>query len=168
MKEESGKKDLYERALAAYGEAVKEYRKGRWDKAQSLFESLKEKFAEEKELVDRAQIYLTIIKEKGKKPLGTPKTADDCYYFSVYRLNQGEYEEALKWLNKALEMKGDEGKVYYLMADVYCQMGQNDQALDYLKKAIQRDKIYKVLAQNEIDFSPLWEDKKFKLITKLI
>ncbi|MCX7974962.1 MAG: tetratricopeptide repeat protein [Candidatus Aminicenantes bacterium] len=168
MKEEVSKKDSYERALNAYGEAIKEYRKGNWEKAQSLFESFILKFNEEKELVDRAQIYLKIIKEKGKRGLGLPKTNDDYYYFSVFRLNQGQYEEALKLLNKALEFKSDEGKVYYLMAQIYCLQGQNDEALECLKKAIQKDKIYKVMAQNEADFAPLWEDKKFKLLTKLI
>lgn len=168
MKEDLRKKDSYERALSAYGEAIKEYRKGRWDKAQALFETFIEKFNGEKELVDRAQIYLTIIKEKGKRSLPSPKTSEDCFYLGVYRLNQGEYEEALTWLNKALELAGDEGRVYYLMAQVHCLRGENDQALDCLKKAIQKDKFYKVLAQNEADFAPLWEDKKFKLITKLI
>ncbi len=168
MKEDLRKKDAYDRALNAYGEAIKEYRKGRWDKAQALFESFIEKFNSEKELVDRAQVYLTIIKEKGKRSFPTPKTSEDCYYLSVYRLNQGEYDEALKWLNKALELEGDEGRIYYLMAQVYCLQGQSETALDYLKKAIQKDKIYKVLAQNESEFATLWEDKKFKLITKLI
>ncbi len=168
MKEESGKKDSYERALNAYAEAIKEYRKGNWEKAQSLFEAFIGKFGNEKELVDRVNVYLTIIKGKGKRALGTPKTSEECYYFSVYRLNQGQYDEALKWLNKALELKGDEGRVYYLMAEIYCLLGQTDNALEHLKKAIQKDKIYKVMAQNEADFASLWEDKKFKLITKLI
>lgn len=168
MKEESGKKDAYEKALNAYAEAIKEYRKGSWEKAQTLFEAFISKFGNEKELVDRANVYLSIIKGKGKRTLGTPKTSEECYYFSVYRLNQGQYEEALRWLNKALELKGDEGRVFYLMAEIYCLLGQTDNALEYLKRAIQKDKIYKILAQNEADFAPLWEDKKFKLITKLI
>ena len=29
------------------------------------------------------------------------------------------------------------------------------------------DKVFKILAQNETDFSPLWEDKKFKLLSRL-
>lgn len=167
MKEESSKKDSYERALSAYGEAIKEFRKRNWEKAQSFFEAFINRFNEEKELVDRAQIYLKVIKEKGKRELGQPKTSDDYYYFSVYCLNQGKYDEALKLLNKALEVKGDEGKIYYLKAQIYSLQGQNDNALECLKKAIQRDKVYKVMAQNEADFAPLWEDKKFKLITKL-
>jgi hypothetical protein len=46
-------------------------------------------------------------------------------------------------------------------------MGQPEPALDYLKKAIQKDKLFSTLAQNEPDFEPLWDDKKFKLLTRL-
>jgi hypothetical protein len=47
-------------------------------------------------------------------------------------------------------------------------MGQADEALETLKKAIQKDRSFAILAQNEPDFEALWEDKKFKLITKLV
>jgi hypothetical protein len=46
-------------------------------------------------------------------------------------------------------------------------MGRADEAMECLKKAFQKDKFYRTLAQNEIDFEPLWDDKKFKLITRL-
>ena len=77
-------------------------------------------------------------------------------------------EEALKLLEKALEYKEKEGLVSYLAADVHSLMGQVDEALDLLKKAVQKDKNFAVLAQNEPDFEALWEDKRFKLITKLV
>jgi tetratricopeptide (TPR) repeat protein len=167
VKEDKAKKDIYEKALAAYGEALKEFHKGKFDRAQDLLKSFVEKFDAEKELVDRARIYLDIIKEKGKKETVSLKTADDYFYYGVYKINSGAYEEAVKLLEKALEMKGDEGKVFYLMADAYILQGKIDEALEFLKKAFQKDKFYKILAQNETDFEPLWDDKKFKLISRL-
>ena len=53
------------------------------------------------------------------------------------------------------------------MADANILMGQVDAALEFLKKAVQKDKNLSILAQNEPDFESLWEDKKFKLIAKL-
>jgi hypothetical protein len=47
-------------------------------------------------------------------------------------------------------------------------MDQADPCLENLKKAIQADKFFRILAQNETDFEPLWEEKKFKLITRMI
>jgi tetratricopeptide (TPR) repeat protein len=96
------------------------------------------------------------------------KDFDDYYHWSVIRINQGDYEGALKLLQKALDFKEKEGLVFYLLADVHCLMGQGEPGLDYLKKAIQKDKMFSVLAQNEPDFEHLWDDKKFKLITRLV
>jgi tetratricopeptide (TPR) repeat protein len=167
VKEEKTRKDAYEKALAAYAEAMKEFHKGRFDRAQELLKVFLEKFDTEKELVDRARIYLQMTREKGKKETIPLKTIDDYIYYSIYKINSGAYEEALKLLEKALEMKEEEGKVYYVMADASILMGKPDEAMECLKKAFQKDKFYRVLAQNEIDFEPLWDDKKFKLITRL-
>jgi tetratricopeptide (TPR) repeat protein len=167
VKEEKTKKDAFEKALAAYGEAMKEFHKGRLDKAQELLKIFLEKFNAEKELVDRAKIYLQMIQEKGKKETVSLKTIDDFLYCSIYKINSGAHEEALKLLEKALEMKEEEGRVYYLMADAHILMGKADEAMECLKKAFQKDKFYRIMAQNEIDFEPLWDDKKFKLITRL-
>ena len=49
----------------------------------------------------------------------------------------------------------------------YCLMGKEDECLEYLKKAIQLDKYFGILAQNEADFESLKESKKFNLITKM-
>jgi len=168
VKEEKTKKDAYEKALAAFGEAMKEFHKGRFDKAQELLKAFLEKYDTEKEFVDRAKIYLQMTQEKGKKETVSLKTVDDYVYHSIYKINSGAHDEALKLLEKALEMKEEEGRVYYLMADALILMGKPDEAMEYLKKAFQKDKVYRTMAQNEIDFEPLWDDKKFKLITRMI
>jgi len=167
VKEEKTKKDAFEKALAAYGEAMKEFHKGRLDKAQELLKLFLEKFDTEKELVDRAKVYLQMTQEKGEKETVSLKTMDDYVYYSIYKINSGAHEEALKLLEKALEMKEEEGRVYYLMANAHILMGKPDEAMECLKKAFQKDKFYRTMAQNEIDFEPLWDDKKFKLITRL-
>jgi tetratricopeptide (TPR) repeat protein len=167
VKEEKTKKDAFEKALAAYGDAMKEFHKGRLDKAVELLQLFLEKFDTEKELVDRAKIYLQMCQQKGKRETVSLKTLDDYVYFSVYKINSGAYEEALKLLEKALEMKEDEGRIYYLMADAHILMEKPDEAMECLKKAFQKDKLYRILAQNEVDFEPLWDDKKFRLITRL-
>jgi tetratricopeptide (TPR) repeat protein len=167
VKEEKIKKDAYDKALAAYGEAMKEFHKGKFERAQELLKTFAEKFDTEKELVDRAKMYLQTIKEKGNKEMISLKTAEDHFYHGIFKINEGAYDDALKLFEKALEMKADEGKTYYLMADAYILQGKTEEALEYLRKAFMKDKIFKILAQNETDFSPLWEDKKFKLISRL-
>lgn len=168
MREQRSKKDEYQKALAAYGQAVKEFHKGEFDKAVESFKGFIEKFPADREIVDRARTYIAIAQKRPKKESVALKGFEDHYRQGVVKINQGDYAGAVKVLEKALEYKEKEAIVDYLLADVHCLMGQTDAALDFLKKAIQKDKQFAVLAQNETDFEPVWEDKKFKLITKLV
>ncbi|MBN2409604.1 MAG: tetratricopeptide repeat protein [Candidatus Aminicenantes bacterium] len=146
---------------------MKEFHKGNLEKAEELLKAFLEKHDTEKELVDRAKIYLQMAREKGKKETISLKTFDDYVHYSIYKINAGDYEEALLLLEKALEMQKEEGRIFYLMADAYVQLGKTEDAMECLKKAFQKDRFYRILAQNETDFAPLWDDKKFKLITRL-
>jgi len=170
VKEEKAKKDEYQKSLAVYAEALKEFRKEKFDKAVELLKSFVEKHPGERELVDRAKFYIKIAEERTKeaKEVVSLKTAEDYFHYGVYRMNTGDFEEAQKLLEKALKLKPDDGKIYYALADLNSLAGQTDASLEHLKKAIQIDKYFRILAQNETDFQPLWEDKKFKLITRVV
>jgi tetratricopeptide (TPR) repeat protein len=169
MKDEKAKKDEYQKALAVYAETMKEFRKGKDEKARDTLRAFIEKFPAERELVDRARMYVAMCEARlrGDKDAAPLKTADDCYHHGIYKTNAGDYEEAQKYLEKALKMSPDEGRIHYALADLHGLMGQTEPCLDYLRKAIQIDKQFRVLAQNEIDFEPLWDDKKFKIITRI-
>ncbi len=164
---EAAKKDDYERALSDYSQALKAFHKKEFKKAAESLKGFIEKYETERELIDRAKMYLKICETKLSNEKIQLKTFDDYYQVSILKMNEGDYQEALQLLEKARDMKPKEGKIFYLMADTYCLLGENEQCLENLKKAIQLDGFFKILAQNERDFEPLWEDKKFKLITRM-
>jgi tetratricopeptide (TPR) repeat protein len=166
--EQRTKKDEYQKVLAAFGQAMKEFHKGDFAKATEILQGFIEKYPSELEVLDRARTYLSIARSRPKKETVSLKGFDDYYRWSVVKINQRDFDGAVKLLEKALEFKEKEGLACYLLADVHCLMGQLEPCLDYLKKAIQKDKIYSTLAQNEPDFEQLWDDKKFKLLTRLV
>lgn len=170
MKDEKTRKDDYQKALAAYADAMKEFRKQRYDKAAESLRSFIEKYPSERELTDRAKMYVTISEGKVQEPKSSVplKTFEDHYHYGIYKTNAGEFEEAQKLLEKALKMSPEEGRIHYALADLFCLMGQTETALEHLKKAIQIDKFFRILAQNESDFESLWDDKKFRLITRIV
>lgn len=166
-KEKGKKKDEFQKVLTAYDQAMKVFQKGDFAKALELLKAVIEKYSSEKEIADRARIYQTICEARLKKEKISLETFDDYFQYSVYKVNQGDYEEALKLLDKARQMKPKEAKILYLMADAYCLMEKKEECLAHLKKAIQMDKYFSILAQNESDFESLREDKKFMLITRM-
>lgn len=167
MSEKKAKKDEYQKALAAFGLAMKDFRKGDMDKASTQLEAFLEKYAVELELADRARMYLEIARRRPKKETAPLKTFEDHVMCGIYRIHQENFDEAAKILNKALDFKTDEGRVHYLLAQVSCLTGNDEDCLEQLKTAIQKDKFLAVLAQNDRDFEPVWEDKRFKVLVKL-
>ena len=169
MKDERTKKDEYQKALSAYTDAMKEFHKGRFEKASDLLHTVIEKHSSEREFADRAKMYLSVcdaqLKETREVPV--PKTYEDFCHSAVYQMNLGRHDEALKLLEKALKLKPEDAVVHYLTAAILARTEKLEEAFEALKKAIQIDKFYKLLAQNEADFAPLWEDKKFRLLTRL-
>ena len=164
---DKAKVDSYEKALSAYGQAVKAFRRGDCKKAIEYFDAIIEKYPTEREIVDRVRLYMKICEDKAKKDTIALKDFEDYYEMGVYKLNKGEYEEALKLFQKALEKNSDEGKILYLIGKTHYFMGDADKFLDNLKSAIHVDKTFKVFAQNDLDIENIKDDKKFKMITKL-
>lgn len=164
---EAKKKDDYQKALALYNQGIKDFRKSDYEKALASFKELVESYPEEHELVDRAKVYISICERGPKKESISPRNIEDYLFYAQMRINQGDHTAALKLLEKALELKREEARVYYLMATAYVQAGQVEEGLEALKKALQKDKSLAVMAQNEPDFESIWEDKRFKVLVKL-
>lgn len=166
---EKERKDKYQKSITAFEHVMKVFHKRDRDyaKASELLVAYMEKHDSENELVDRAKMYLKICAGHVKKEKESLKTFDDYYQNGIFAANHGENELALKMLTKAQSMKPKEGKVFYLMSSVYCQMDQLEKCFEQLERAVDLDSYFAVLAQNEEDFSSLKEDEKFKLITEV-
>lgn len=161
------RKDDYQKALTLYSQGIKDFRRGDYEKALTCFKQLLETYTEEHELVDRAKVYIGICERGSKKESISPRNIEDYLFYGQMKINQGDFSGALKLLEKALELKREEARVYYLMATAYVQAGQVEEGLEALKKALQKDKSLAVMAQNEPDFESIWEDKRFKVLVKL-
>ncbi len=163
QKEKSQSND-YKKALAAYTTAMKDFHKGKFDTSIELLEKFKKTYPQEKKLIDRTDIYLRISRDRTASPQAALKTFKDFYQHGLDMMSQGKYTEALDALNKAHDKKPKNGRVLYLMADVYCLSGEIDTCLENLEKAVELEPDIAILAQNEADFMPVKEDPRFSEI----
>jgi len=169
MKKEGAKNEKlnnYQKALEVYSKAMNYFHKKDYLKAIELFKEIINKYSSEKEIFDRANLYLSICKNRMEGKKVKLSNFDDYFYYGIYHLNLGNYEKAIELLKEAQKKAPKEGKVYYALADVSAQIGDDKSALSYLKKAIELDSFFKILAQNEVDFEPLKENKEFKELVK--
>lgn len=151
----------YQKALSSFSKAMKYFHKGDFDKAKPALEDFIKSHSEEKELLDRARLYLDIIQARGEKESIPLKSFDDYYQQGIFLLNQGRYEEALDLFKKANKKKAKQAKVYYALASAFCLMDDKDKCIANLRKAKELDEFYGILAQNETDFDVFREDEEF-------
>ena len=143
---------------------MRAFHKGDFVKAEELLAAFIKSDSQEKELFDRAQMYLDICREKKETKSLPMKTFDDYFLSGVYSINAGHFEDALKVLAKAAEMEPKEGKVPYMMSLAAIKDGDEDGGLKHLEKAVKIDDFFKILAQNETDFENLSKNETFQNI----
>ena len=160
------------REMFKHSEAArKEYEKGvaclqkkKFEDAEKHFRSLLEEFGDERELADRARLYLAVC-EKRRKPARPPSAdAEDPYYAALVEKNRGNYEAAVEHLKKSLKKNGD-GRCAFLLACCYAHLNDAETALEQLKRAIGEDETNRARAARDSDFDSLRESPEFQQLT---
>jgi tetratricopeptide (TPR) repeat protein len=150
---ENAKKD-FDRGVAAL-------QKKRFEEAERNFLDLTQKYPEERELVDRARVYLAVCdrqKKASRPPLVEP---EDFYYAAILEKNRGNVSGAIEHLKHAARKNGG-GRVDFLLACCYAQSGEPVTALEHLRRAIEEDQRHRFLARHDRDFDPLRDTPEFR------
>jgi tetratricopeptide (TPR) repeat protein len=150
---ENAKKD-FDRGMAAL-------QKRKFEEAERNFLDLIQKYAGEKELVDRARVYLSICERQKKSARPALVEPEDFYYAAVLEKNRGNVSEAIEHLKRAARKNGG-GRVDFLLACCYAQNGEIGTALEHLRRAIEEDQRNRILARHDRDFDPLRETPEFQ------
>ena len=151
--------ESYGKAVETFERAIKMLYKGDIDKARGLFETVISNFAEEKELVDRAQSYISVCDRRtGSRHNYTPKDFEGLVTHGVFLHNMGDYQGAVTSLEKAVEMEPKNDHAQYCLAASYARIGDSRGATRHLKRAIGADPYNRVLAISDTDFDALRSD----------
>jgi tetratricopeptide (TPR) repeat protein len=143
-----------ENARKDYDRGVSALQKKKLEEAEKNFADLIQKYPEERELVDRARVYLSVIERQKRESGPTPTEPEDFYYAAVLEKNRGNVPEAIEHLKRAAKKNGH-GRVDFLLACCYAQSGEIESALDHLRRAIEEDKSNRILARHDSDFDAL-------------
>jgi tetratricopeptide (TPR) repeat protein len=150
---ENARKD-FERGVAAL-------QKKKIDDAERNFLDIIQKYPHEKELVDRARVYLAVCERQKKSIRPSVIEPEDFYYAALLEKNRGNVTEAIEHAKRAAKKNGG-GKVDFLLACCYAQTGEVDTALEHLRKAIEEDQRHRILARHDRDFDPVRDTPGFQ------
>ena len=142
-------------ARKEYEKAIDAFHKRRFDEAAKRFESLIEKYPDEKEFRDRAKMYLAACKNGKKSKSSLPSEPEELYHHAVFEKNRGNVDRALELLRKVAGRRDGDGRLHYLAACCHALQGDVDQALLSLKKAIAASDQNRIQARLDTDLSAL-------------
>lgn len=150
----AGELELYQKAVELFERALKTLYKGEYEKAKEQFESVRQTYALENDLLDRVQTYIAVCESK-LAPQRRPKSTEEMVTQGVMLLNEGDTTQAIKVLTKALEAEPANPHIAYCLAAAYGRAGEAAESAKHLKQAIAADPTSRFHAQTDDDFAPV-------------
>ena len=153
---------IHEKALKDFERGVGLLQKQSYAEALERFEAIVGSFPQERELTDRAGVYLRICRNLLERKETQPRRPEDFFYYGVIRANEADYDEAVRLLEKALQAAPKDEKVHYVLASTLALKGERREALEHLREAIELNTTNRIYARNDPDFEPLRDDENFQ------
>lgn len=136
---DTSKADITSQKEALYKQAVSLFEKGKFQEAKG--------------------IYTKIL-------LQYPGHINSLNDMGVLSMKQGEYKDAISYLEKAVKLKPDYVTPYYNLACAYSLLNDPDKGMDYLLKAITIDKKVKDWAREDPDLRNIVKSAGFNALTR--
>jgi predicted Zn-dependent protease len=150
-----------------FNKALQTFHKKDFKASQEMLTEIIENFKNSEydsvlEIQTQSKIYRSLAESRLHPQKVSLKTDDDYLNEGLYHLNAGQLDQALKYfLELSEKRKYSDPYIYYLISLTYTKQGDEEMALQYLKKCVAKDDYYKIIAHNEPDFESLSENPDF-------
>jgi tetratricopeptide (TPR) repeat protein len=126
-----------------------------------------ERYPDERELLERARLYLKVCERElePKEPAG--KTPDEWVYAGTVALNAGDETTALRHVQRALNDDPRHDHARYTMAVIAARRNDIAGALDNLRHAVSLNPENRSLARHDPELDALRELTGFKAIVEV-
>lgn len=155
------KPGFYE-AVAIYERGVQALQRHDYPGAAEQFRLVLERYPEERELLERAMLYLRVCERETARQPALPRTPAERVYAATIALNAGDHASAADHLQRALAEDPENDHAHYTMAVALGMRGRLDEALDYLSSAIGLNPENRSLALQDPDLEPVRVHRRFQ------
>ena len=150
---------VYAKALALYEKGVKALQRKNYNAAAATFRQLLAEYPEERELHERAQLYLNVCKRQAQPQEKAPRTVDARKLAATVALNRREVDKALSLLKSAASSHSGDDHLQYMLALAHALRADAGASATHLKRAIELNPDNRVQARQEPDFDAIRDDE---------
>ena len=158
------KRTSYVEALATYERGIEALQRRDFAGAAELLRVVLDRFPEERELHERARLYLKVCERQTGPAPAPPRTVSDRIYAATVALNAGNPDEAHRLLHGVLREEPDHDHAEYMMAVTQSARGDAEDALAHLRRAIELNSENRSLAAQEPEFEQLRDHDQFRQV----
>lgn len=159
------KPGFYE-AVAIYERGVQALQRHDFGGAAELFRVVIERYPEERELLERARLYLRVCERETARLTPPPESAKDHVYAATVALNSGDHAGALAHSQRALTMDDSNDHAHYIMAAALSLRGRRDEALMHLKRSISLNPENRTQAREDPDLENIRGHQDFRAVVE--
>jgi tetratricopeptide (TPR) repeat protein len=125
-----------------------------------------ERYPDERELLERARLYLKVCERELEPKEPAPKTPDEWVYAATVALNAGDEATAQRHAQRALTEDARHDHAHYVLAVLSARRGDSGAAFDHLRQAVSLNGDNRSLARQDPELESLREDAAFKAIVE--
>lgn len=151
------RKPAYYEAIAAYETGVRALQRHDFQTAAEQFRLVIDRHPDERELVDRASLFLRVCDRETAKQQAGPRTPRERIYAATVALNAGDPQAALGLLRQALEDEPANDHGHYILAVALTEQRRHGDALSALSRAIELNSENRAVARSDPDLADLRE-----------
>jgi tetratricopeptide (TPR) repeat protein len=149
-------------AVEAFERGLRSFQERKFREAERLLTSVIEGYPDEKELHERARVYIAICQRRAMAERDrTPHTVEERVNAATVALNRGDFGEALGYLRSVEREARENDLVSYMMAVAHTGLGDSHAALSCLQQAVSLNAENRYLAAQDADLQPLRELPEF-------
>jgi len=154
------KPGFYE-AVAIYERGVQALQRHDFSGAATSFRVVLDRYPEERELLERARLYLRVCERETSRQQAAPKTPAEWVYAATVALNSGDHSGALDNLQRALGEDPESDHAHYIMAIALGMRSRMDEAIEHLQQAIALNPDNRGIAKQDPDLDILRDHARF-------
>ena len=154
-----------ERALKIYEAGVTAVQKRKFSIAAKALNEVIDEYPEERELKERAKLYLAVCERELNPLVSEPTSLDERIYAATVSLNGGDVTIAIEHLNAVASEKPSDANVHYMLAVAHALSSDTDMSVTHLERAITLNPDNRLLARQEPDFKNIHGDDRFRNLT---